>query len=728
MSSTASMGRTRPRKEYQLQDLQELVPSVMLRAPRLDWGRLDRRHLNYLVRTVHGDEAMWFEHLVFNAAILAAYIGLEPHTVQLHLHYLHGRWRLLFPAYELRAFTEWNPEEHLPRYLVDPTFTDTLNTRQNFLRTYTISADYSQAYLKALPQAERERYQSWILPPFPWRQARKLSRRPEIVEIQKQQRKRESDAITPHLPQIRGEAHLRWNEVHRLRSKFEEALALVQSGQETVPLVFSYEEPRYGQLFHFVVWDRPRFVLANEESYGSRARFRAQKQAKEQVSEPDSYFLEFVRAESLHSTEEQTSSDGPLWFGDLLRYGLLRDNPFRGKEEELKRQRTYLESWGYLSEDEEMARAPFRTCVSGLLTSPRAQALFLAEAHRLTQKVVFQVEPLYAAATFGLTSLDLLTSTGMRINELLQVSIQPECLHTLVVEGLRRLVLRLVPKGSDKLADYFVGAETQRNFEKAVQMLKGHYQLQPGERLPSVLFDPNNGRAHLFPARPYLFQLNRRHISDFAITACMRFLCHGLVFQARDGQTVSLKAHTLRHAFAAHVHHVEQLPLDVVAVILHQKNLEVTGYYAAPPWEQVVEATDLLLDHFATHLGSVEEALVRTPEALQQQYESARQQAGTLTRVVGGECTCHALCPVSFACTGCSYKIPDPARREEVVEQRQWALVRLEQVKRRAMGPEMVKMQALIQRCNTELEEMSLIEQYRKDENYEPALHVEHHS
>lgn len=418
MSSTASIRKTRPRKEYQLQDLQEIVPPAMLSAPRLDWSRLDRRHLNYLIRTVYGDEAMWFEHLVFSAAILATYIGLEPHTVQLHLHYLHGRWRILFPAYGLRVFAEWNPEEHLPRYLVAPIFTDTLNTRQNFLRTSTISADYSQAYLKALPQAERECYQSWALPPFPWRQARKLSRRPEIVEIQKQQRKRESDAITPHLPQIRGEAHLRWNELRRLRSKFEEALTLVQSGQKTVPLAFSYEEPRYGQRFHFIVWDRPRFVLAHEQSYGLRARRRAQKQAKEQVSEPDSYFLEFVRAESLHPTEEQTSSDGPLWFGDLLRYGLLRDNPFRGKEEELKRQRTYLESWGYLSEDEEMARAPFRTCVSGLLTSPRAQALFLAEAHRLTQKVVFQVEPLYAAATFGLTSLDLLTSTGMRINEL----------------------------------------------------------------------------------------------------------------------------------------------------------------------------------------------------------------------------------------------------------------------------------------------------------------------
>ena len=580
--------------------------------------------------------------------------------------------------------------------------------------------------MKALPKAEQEVYRQWTLPAFPHREARKLSRRPEILEAQKQRRKLETDALTPHLPKIRGEAHLRWNEVKRLRSRFLEALTLIQAGQETVPLAFSYEEPRYGQRFHFIVWDRPRFVLANPQHYQARTIAKAKAAAKQQFFEPDAYFLEFVRAEALQPMEKEVTSIGPLWFGDLLRYGLLRDDPFRGDQQEVERRRTYLESWGYLSEQEDMARAPFRTCVAGLLTSPRAHAHFLTEAHRLTHKVVFQVEPLYAAATFGLASLELLTSTGMRINELLQVSIQPECLHTLVVEGVKRLVLRLVPKGSDKLADYFVGAEAQRTFEKVVQFLQGHYQLQPGSRLPSVPFDPNNGRAHLFPARPYLFQLNKRHLTDWAVTACMRFLCHGLVFQARDGQAVSLKAHSLRHVFATHAHHVEQLPLDVVAVILHQKNLQVTGYYAAPQWEQVVAATDLLLDRFATHLGSVEQVMVRTPAELQQQYESAREQVGTLTRVIGGECTCHALCPVSFACTGCVYKIPDPARRDELLEQRQWALIRLEQVKQRRMGPEAVKMQVLIQHCNAELEEMNLIEHYRKDESYEPTLDLEH--
>ncbi len=728
MSNTSTERQNSSKRVYQWQDLQNLVPSAILTAPRLDWSAVDRRHIQYLIHTVNGDGVVWFEHLVLLTAVLATYIGLDPATVHLHMPYLHGRWRQLFPAYGLTTFADWQPEEHIPRYLSDQTFTDSLNTRQEFLRSYTTVAEYSEAYLKALPKTEQDIYRQWILPSFPQRLARKLSRRPEILEAQKQRRKRETDALAPHLPKIRGEAHLRWNELKRLRTTFFETLALIQSGQKAVPLTFSYEEPRYGQRLHFIVWDRPRFVLAHQQHYQPRTIFKAKAQAKQQIFEPDAYFLEFVRAEAHQPMGRDVSDEGPLWFGDLLRYGLLRDNPFRGDEEELKRQRTYLQSWGYLSEQEDMACAPFRTSVSGLVSSSKTHAHFLSDAVLRTHKVLFQIEPLFAAATFGLSGLDLLTTTGMRINELLQVSVLPECLHTLVVEGTKRLVLRLVPKGSDKPADYFVGGETQRNFEKVIQFLHDHYQLQPGTRLPSVPFDPNNGRAHLFPARPYLFQLNKRHLSDYAVTACMRFLCHGLVFQARDGQTVSLKAHTLRHVFATHAHHVEQLPLDVVAVILHQKNLQVTGYYAAPPWEQVVAATDLLLDREASHLGSIEEVMVRTPAELRQQYESARQQVGTLTQVIGGECTCHALCPVSFACTGCAYKIPDPARRDELLEQRQWAMIRLEQVKQRRLGPETVKMQVLIQRCNAELEEMSLIEQYRKDESYEPTLDLEHNA
>jgi len=151
----------------------------------------------------------------------------------------------------------------------------------------------------------------------------------------------------------------------------------------------------------------------------------------------------------------------------------------------------------------------------------------------------------------------------------------------------------------------------------------------------------------------------------------------------------------------------------------------VTSYYAAPTWQHVVETTGSFLDRCATELGEVEEAFVRAPAELQRQWEEAKQQVGTLAKVPGGDCTCHAVCPYSYVCTGCVYKIPDPARREEIVEQKQWALIRYEQVKRRGMGPETVKMQALIHRCDTELEETKLIEEYQADETYHPNLRIE---
>jgi len=340
--------------------------------------------------------------------------------------------------------------------------------------------------------------------------------------------------------------------------------------------------------------------------------------------------------------------------------------------------------------------------------------------------LLFVVEPLYAAATFGLASLDFFTTTGARVNELLQLRLSPDCLYAMSVGGTPRLLVRLVPKGRDQSADYIIGPETKNNFERVGAMLKEHYQLGEGQSLPHVPFHPDNQRAHRFPGEhPYLFQYHGKHLSRGAITACLRFLCHGMLFQRADGTTVILKPHLLRHVFANHLHQVEHVPLDLVAIILHQKDVRVTGYYAAPTWQQVVETTGSFLDRCATQLGEVEEAFVRAPAELQRQWEEAKNQVGTLAKVPGGDCTCHAVCPYSYVCTGCVYKIPDPARREEIVEQKQWAVIRLEQVKRRGMGPETIKMQALIQRCDTELEEMNLIEEYRADETYQPELRIE---
>src|SRR5260370_28163321 len=76
---------------------------------------------------------------------------------------------------------------------------------------------------------------------------------------------------------------------------------------------------------------------------------------------------------------------------------------------------------------------------------PRARDRFLRDAQQRSTGLIFLVEPLFAAATFGLASLDFFTTTGARLNELLQVSLSPDCLYTLEVEGRPRFLIRLVP-------------------------------------------------------------------------------------------------------------------------------------------------------------------------------------------------------------------------------------------------------------------------------------------
>ncbi len=708
--------------QFPEQELQGLVDAAVLHAPHLDWHAVDPRVIRHLKINVKG--MPWMDHLALIVLILASHTRVDKSTVRNRVGIFHARWRSLFPAYALVTFADWVPSEHFPRYLSDTKLDDSLRTRQEFLRVYAATAHHVQVYLRSLPTELRSQYQQWALPSLQPGLRQQLYRGDEVVEEQRVRRKIESDALAPHFARIRGEAHLRWNQLQRLRRKFREVVALVEAGQAALPVSFSYEEEGLDQQLHFLLWDRYTFVQRHADQYSAGTVWEARRKIRGFRPERNHFFLEFV------GTKMGTNDSCPLdlhkllWFGDILRYDLLCMGPGTGKQEEIQQKQEYLHSWGY---DATEMRMPFSSDVAGLLAWPRADgsANFLVHAQRRAKGVLLLVEPLFAAATFGLAALDCFTTTGARVSELLQVSLSPDCLYSMEVEGTTRLLLRLIPKGTDKLSDYVIGPETRKNFEKVAHLLVEHYQLQLGEALPKVNFTPHSVRVHQFPGkRPYLFQYQHQHLSPNTITACMRFLCHGMVFQTTEGKTVVLKAHLLRHVFATHIHQVEHVPLDVVAVILHQKNVQVTSYYAAPPWQQVLTTANSLLDRFATHLGSIEDAFVRAPAELQQQLEEAKQKVGTLTHVVGGQCTCHAICPISFACTGCVFKVPEPEREDEIIEQENWAFVRLEQVRRRRLGPEIVKMEALVQRCKTEREEMQLIKVYRKDEAYESSLRI----
>src|SRR5258708_465 len=251
------------------------------------------------------------------------------------------------------------------------------------------------------------------------------------------------------------------------------------------------------------------------------------------------------------------------------------------------------------------------------------------------------------------------------------------------------------------------------------KMLQEHYGLHEGEVLPSVAFTNFHQRRHRFGKQPYLFQFSHIHLAPDDINACMRLLVHGLGFQTTSGDAVVIKAHLLRHAFANWAVQVEKKPIDIIAAIFHQKDVDVTKYYSQATQRQVAGVADELIARI-TNFINVGELLVRGPQQLQKMLEEARSKRGTLVRVIGGTCTFDGPCAAKFACIGCPAKVVDPSRRQEVKEHRGWNLQQAEWAKREGFLVHQQQHEQQARHADVELREMDLIEAYKEDSTREP--------
>ena len=734
------MGRKKKEeREVAWLDLADHVAPEVLRAPKTGgdpqggWAPVPGLVVSYFLRNVVGHP--WTDHLALVAAVLSAH-NRDVQTVRLTIMSLHTRFSTLFPAFGLTTVEEWKNEIHLPLYLeAEVVPEDTLYMRHQFFRRYSAATRHVQGWLEVLPEAERQQYQRFVLPHIPPFLHDMMSKEREIIQQQQAHRKEETEAVIPQFATLRAEAHFRFNRLARLRQAYQQAVSLVLPDQSNLPIEFSYEEgdPPVERLF-FRLWDRRSFLLAPEHEgcYAAKTRALAQRRELQFAEERNELFLEFVKAERLEGEREPEG----LWFIELIRLGVLGSKACDGDEQEIAAKQAWLRKWGYGDDHLGKRTAPFSTEVAGLLSWPHGSTRggwgctgrFTGQASRKTGKIFLPVESLYAAAMFGLLALDLLTTTGMRSNEMYQVNVLPECLIRLVDEpppGAKdrspriRYVLRLLPKGerTEARRNYGIGKETVRLLEKTAQMLCEHYALSPGEALPRVEFHASHGRSHRFEGKlvPYIFQYHHMHLGRQSLLACIRFLLHGMVFQTSAGTPVVIKPHLLRHAFATYAVNVEGLPVDLVAKWLQQKNLEVTGYYSEMPEYMQIEQHSSFVARLATQIN-VREAILRSPEEIQKQAEEARRRVGMLVPVVGGDCTLEVYCPNQFDCIHCPAKAPDPEKRYQVEEKRRWAEERLAYYEREGLVLEAEKMRQLIRACDLEIKEMEQIVAYRKDE------------
>lgn len=666
--------------------------------------------VGYLDTSV-GADCLWLNHLALGAQLLAAR-RYEPRTIYSIVGVLNARFRRIAASERapkrLRSMRGWgwNLTQWMQQYFRGELCDDTPSTRMDFWRCYQCVSRIEERWLAALPARVRRRYRPFVLPIANNSVLGPLVRRREVIHEQQQRRKDETDAVMPLYSQLRAEAHLRFNQLARLRQAYREVL--LQCGEaDAYPRDFSFEEKE--RRFCCRVWNEASFL----------AHLPADQSAQFRTPGPKR-FLELQRIEDVRAGKK-LNIDEQLWYAEAVRQVLAYGNkPTSLPTPTLE----WLRSWGY-------ARTSLYSPIGNLVYW--SEKPFMRKAQQLTTGLLIPIDQLYYALSFGLLALDLITTTGARLNEVMQVSFAPDCLVRLEFPAPSgaadprpriRYVLRLLPKGERKdeqLHDYFIGDETKRLLVQTGRMLAEHYETGERGAIPAVPFDRIDRRAHRFGVKPYVFQLHGRQLSSLSVSVCLRLLVHGAVLRTQNGRAFSIRPHLLRHAFATHAVQVEKIPVDIVGRWLHQKSLGTTAYYSQPTDTMAADAADQFLARMAAHID-VESTVLRSPAELQRIYEDAVSRSGTLASVPGGACTSHGFCKVHFTCIGCPAKVPDPAKRNQVLQKVQWAQAQIEFYRREGLTAEIHALEQLLRAAAEELREMDQIEHYRRDELRSPEV------
>ncbi|WP_342567774.1 site-specific integrase [Psychrobacillus sp. FSL K6-4046] len=690
-------------------------------------GRVDEQLLYlhdtrgaFFLDKVHETNLKYYTNLVIdkpwkNHLLLSIFVYVDRNsdvkTITDLIYTVNARLRNLFEAFQLSNMAEFNVETDMYQYLKGSIFQEhSDDMRASFLSRYRSVSYFTKKWITSKLNSDQQSYFDQYLFHMPSYDSSDFSFTKSSKEQAKNTRKSETDAIVPLLPQIRAEGHFRWNQLNRLRQAYLKACEQVKTTNCELPLDFHYDEPeRVGERFYFRLWDKSSFVLNHQDQFPASSLKSAYKRTGAYLEENNQCFVEFIKAERAIDDEE---AEG-LWFLELFEKGVIGSWNQNASDEEIKQKRKLLYSWGYGKESLSENSKPFESQHKGILTS----STFVSRNKHKAEGTLFTVEPLYAAATFGLLAADIFTTTGARLNELLQISNTRECIRKVKVEDKLKFSFYAIPKGRDEVEPFYISEQTMKLIQLVAKLLKEHYGTK---KIPSVKY--RGERSHLFPEpKPYFFQYHKLSLNKFPVWTCLRFLLHGLNFETQEGKPVVIKTHLLRHAFATEAVQRQGLHIDIVAKILHQRDTGVTEYYSEPTPSQVAQSVSDLHDVISDYVD-LDEAVLRSPEELEKELEEYKQQVGVFNNVLGGTCVTAFVCPTKMQCLGCQAKIPQPEKKHELEEVIELSKDMEKRFTAMNLPVEVKKAKAMRKHARNELKEIEQIEKYREEEKYEPHI------
>lgn len=609
------------------------------------WQALEPRVVVWLRHTAQ--PFPWFNTLALYAAIYT-HTGATCTYSFLSVCHTFLRWAIPdhYPA--LAAF---DPAEALTTYFGQP-------PRPRGSQAYKIYLSFQQHlhhYLNQLPQPERLALAPYRLPSLkPTAQLRQLRQR--AIHQSRQARKQQAFAVVDHLSELVALARRRYHWLAALETQVQAIAQAVQSGEMTLPVQVKVTGLNDDQEITFRVWDRTSWVHQHRQLYPRAA-----------------LDISLVTPATPRHTGLFVQLVGELpaqpWFLRAIAVGALQGS-----------QNLSAAAQSYLLQ---VAAPNFSIAyVPGLLavTMSMGRVLYFARQKAADTPadpaILFCVEPLLAAATVGLFTLISLVSTGMRLGELQQATLDPTCMEYSQLpqfddrtqqwlSGPKRLYWKLYPKGATERERYVIPAQVT---EAMFLMFDLHQRYYGPDSLQPVTAH-QNGFSHQrrFPGHhKFVLQWDGRHLPSQTLNQCLAFLL--LEHNCRDetGQLVNITAHVLRHGVAGWLRS-QGLPLEDLMALLKQTSIEVTDYYSQPAPEALYRRLGPALTALAK-LADTPPTAVRSVSDIHTLAQVALKRYGVLRHTPGGTCAVFTPCEVQFKCASCPHYIPDVTRQHEVQE------------------------------------------------------------
>jgi len=604
------------------------------------------------------------------------------------------------PALGLADIDALDPDTFYPAFHDGQVFPDvSAPSRAHLLQVYFRLLRRQQSYFERLTAEQAHglapfRLQAVTSATF-WHRSLLYKR---VDDERRKRRKAATAAVHDKFYLFRNIAERRVNQLVRLRQAFRDACDRAQRHPDTsFPVAFAYAEEVVTPAgsartvtHRFRLWDghtlrRLHAPVAPKQYYAAREAVAMTGYDRG----AESLFVSYEDTSAGCETAEQAG----FWFTDLVRSGGLNYDP----------DPAFLAAHGYSA-----ARAIFPPVRPDW---PRSVGRWLKRVAADLDLLFLPVDTLMATGLIGHAGLQIMTKTGARIGEVLQIRLTREHLTRAELPGGKEVIaFRAIPKGRGAEEPFYIDDRCLKALHAWFAFLREH----EGRAAPVPPFHALRTKCE--PA-PYLFQFRGRHFEPSDVNACMRILLHGVEVSTAQGETVRLSAHLLRHGFATEMRELK-VPLDVIALLLKQRDVEVTRYYAQPTPAQLVEVQERIfldrLDLTRTHL--------RAPAEIRRQLEDAQGGVGALVPVVGGTCTVANMCPAKFACLGCAGNAPDPAKRAQVEEFKRIYGDMVQLASGQGLRAEERKAREVVAGCEDMLAEMALIEAVER--NGEQAAEV----